>query len=258
MAAIKVLPLVGGWGMLYAGDPTYAESIGDRSKRALISVMDGVKRQPNRARVKEVEQVVRNAFQEELRFQVTNQFLSKYDMTLEQFRKSGKRQFGDDFEKINKPILEFSLGTSFIVCGVDDYDIPHILTLQSTVLIGTAQIPSGGNLTINDHLGHAAIGSGAQMALGALGARNLGGLSIEDLAYRVLDAKFVAETAQGVGKNTIIVLWRKGLDHPLFLPIDNPLRVAYNRAAASQAPEEARELIHETFKTAGLIDRELT
>lgn len=256
-AAIKLLPLAGGWGMLYSGLPTYAESIADRAKSELLTVLKEPPREPSRAKIKEVDQVVRRAFQEELRFQIENQFLSKWKVTLEQFRKSGKRQFGDDFEKINKPIREFSLSTSFLVCGVDNSNFPHIFSLRSDVLIGNAWVPSGGNVEIHDPLGHAAIGTGATMALGALGATDLSILSVENLVYRVAAAKFVAETAQGVGKSTIIVLWRKGFEHPCFLPVQNPLRQAYDRAAASPAPEEAAEFIIDTFTRAGLIDIKL-
>ena len=94
------------------------------------------------------------------------------------------------------------------------------------------------------------------MALGSLGARYITSLSIPDLVYRAVEAKFVAETAQGVGKKgTIIVMWRKGLEHTTFLPEANPLRVAYDRTARDAAPEDAQDFITASFSS--LLDRRL-
>jgi hypothetical protein len=178
-----------------------------------------------------------------LREQINENFLSKYDLTIEEFRKKGKKQFGNDFEVMNKPIREFHLGTSLLACGVDTSDFPHIFTVR----------PPSGSVRVNDSLGHTAIGTGAEMALGALGARSLETPSIEDFAFRVLEAKFVAETAPGVGKSSLFVMLRRGLDHPMYLPADNPLREAYAQRMLQPAPLEARDFIRDSFKTAGLF-----
>ena len=81
-------------------------------------------------------------------------------MTLDQFRKSEKRQFGNDFEVMNRPIREFSLETAFIVCGVDNLNFPRIFTIKPYTVTQNAIVRTSGSMTVHDSLGHAAIGSG--------------------------------------------------------------------------------------------------
>ncbi len=230
-SAIKYLPLARGWAALYAGDPSCAIEIADRAKSVLRT---GV----GRASSEEVKGVMRRAYHEVLRQQLADNFLSRYNMTVEEFKKKGKKLFGNDFELINKPIREFTMATSFLVCGVDALNFPHIISVKSP----------GGSVRSHDSLGHAAIGTGYAMALASLGASDLRSLSIENLLYRVLLAKFAAESAPGVGKSTILVLWRNGFDRPSFLPADNPLRRAYAAWASDPAPENVKEFFQDSFR----------
>jgi hypothetical protein len=233
-----------GWGLLYAGYSDYAISIADRAKEMLKKSGANELAMPT-----EVRNVMRTAFQQELREQIADRFLSRYNLTAEEFRKNGKRQFGNDFEVLNKPIREFSLNTSFLACGVDAHEFPHILWVQGP----------GGSVTSEDTLGHAAIGSGREMALGSLGSSSASGSgiqSIPDLAYRVVKAKFIAESARGVGKSTILVIWRKGLDHPIFMLEDNPFRQAMDNELRQHAPEIVTEFIKDSLTNAGMLERQ--
>jgi hypothetical protein len=56
--------------------------------------------------------------------------------------------------------------------------------------------------------GYAAIGSGTLMALASLNKKPLG-LTLPDAIYRILDAKFSAETAKDVGKTTHVISLNK-------------------------------------------------
>ena len=54
--------------------------------------------------------------------------------------------------------------------------------------------------------GFAIIGSGFHMALGILSARSIKQLSVEQLIYRLCEAKFTSETATGVGRKTMLLV----------------------------------------------------
>jgi 20S proteasome alpha/beta subunit len=235
--ALKVLPLSPRWGLMYSGSPTYALMIVERARE--------IWRQGPRTELpEEMRDAVEAAYQDELKHQITRAYLAKYEMTLDQFIKRGRRLFGvREFETINKPIREFSLQTSLLVCGVDSSDFPHVFRIRS---------PSGA-FVYDDAVGHAAIGSGAQMALGSLGSRKIAALPLRDLIFRVCEAKFAAETAHGVGRSTILTVWRKGFDHSAWGVQTEQLRAISERLRENTIPEDAVRLIDSAFDSAGVF-----
>ena len=94
------------------------------------------------------------------------------------------------------------MGVQFLVFGLDNQGSPHIFGVDNP-----------GIITPHDLTGYAVIGSGYWMAMGALAARSLFDLPMEELVYRLCDAKFTSETAHGVGRETtLMVLYRNGLE----------------------------------------------
>ncbi len=193
----------------------------------------------------ETRKAMQDAWNAELRAQIESTILGRYDMSLEEFRKKGRRQFGDsEFAIVNKLIREFSLRTSFLVCGTDKQDFPHVFTVSSV----------NGSTIVNDPAGRGAIGTGGQMALGALGARkHLASLPVRELIYRVCEAKFSAETARGVGKGTILTVWRKGFEaHAWGTQIDQ-FRSIRERLSKESAPDDAIDAVNAAFAHTGVF-----
>jgi hypothetical protein len=237
--ALKVIPLISRWGVMYAGSPTHAIDIVSRAGHLLQTNLRPTVLAESMA---EVRRVMQTAYIEELSHQISIQILGRYGIDLTQFRENGLKQFGDvEFSIINKSIREFSLKTSFLVCGTDKDDFPHLFTVAS---------PSGA-LVVNDPAGRAAIGSGAQMALGALGNRKITGLRVRELLYRVCEAKFAAETAHGVGRSTLLTCWRKGFDFTAWGMQTEELKAIWERTGKEPVPEDAIQKIDAAFGTTG-------
>jgi hypothetical protein len=178
----------------------------------------------------------------ELRQQVVDRFLARYDLTIEQFKRNGRRLFGDDeFAKLNRPIREFSLRTSFLVCGTGDRS-PHIVSVNAP----------DGHCINHDQLGYWAVGTGARIALSTLAGRPLGRLPLPDLIYRVSEAKFAAETAQGVGASTLVTVLRRRMNKTVYSPYTDRLKAVWERKRAERAPSAAIKIITESVGTLAL------
>ncbi len=232
--AIKSLKIGRHWCALYAGDPSCALSIVTRADDEIRKGAD--------ESIRTVQGVVKESYREELQQQITDRFLSRYNLTIDQFRKTGRRQFGDEeFAKLNAPIREFSLKTSFLVCGTGDM-FPHIVSINSP----------GGHIVNHDQLGYWAIGTGARIALSALAGRPLGGLPLSDLIYRVAEAKFAAETAHGVGPRTLITLLRNRVNKTIYSPHTEQLKDVWKRKRREPAPAKAVEIIKDGFGSLAL------
>lgn len=234
--ASKVIPLSSRWGVMYAGSPTHAADIVGRARASL----DGSPRAEILAEsISEMRRVLQAAYIQELNAQISIHILGRYGMAPKEFLKHGLEQFGDtEFALINKSIREFSLKTSLLVCGTEkEHGLPYIFTVHS---------PSGA-ITLNNPEGRAAIGNGAQMALGALGNRKMTHLGVRELLYRVCEAKFAAETAQGVGKGTLLTCWRNGFEHTARGVQTEELRAVYERARKEPVPYDAIEMINKAF-----------
>lgn len=120
-------------------------------------------------------------------------YLSRYGLkSISEFRKCGLSQFGKKFYDICKDIDGYYLGINVLIYGFDEYGLPHIFDVSSP-----------GVLTNHDLLGYAVIGSGTQMAMASLRRKRLP-YDLNKVVYRLLEAKFSAETASGVGESTTL------------------------------------------------------
>jgi hypothetical protein len=141
-------------------------------------------------------------YSEMLQGQFVAQYLNRFGYTkVEQFRKEGRADLGDDqFRDLCAELARFDLGgTSFLLFGHEDRLRPRLFEICDP----------GRSVDLN-MLGYGVIGSGYDMARASLRRRAFIGL--EDTVYRLLEAKFSAETATGVGKTTTVLLRnREGL-----------------------------------------------
>lgn len=194
----KALLVSGDWRAMFAGDPQHVVSTLRRVHQRLTGA--GALLGPKSPAA--MQQAFREAYQEEFQQQVTDRFLTPYGWTLEQFRKEAYKALGsDEFRKLNDAIREYDLGLQFLVYGLDPQGLGHIF-----------EVGSPGVIAPHELTGYAVIGSGYYMAMGALAARPLLALPVEELVYRLCEAKFTSETAHGVGRETtLMVLYRNGL-----------------------------------------------
>jgi hypothetical protein len=121
--------------------------------------------------------------------------LSAYDMTIENFKKNGKRQFTEtQFNRVCLQIEAVDPKCDFIVNGFDSQGRAHIF-----------EVNGNGTDSVRDLPGFCCIGSGgwaAEMILCALN-QNIDN-TMNETIFNLCAAKFMAERALGVGKETFI------------------------------------------------------
>jgi ATP-dependent protease HslVU (ClpYQ) peptidase subunit len=137
------------------------------------------------------------AFKIELLKRIETEILLPYGLTREQFIENGRAWFGDmRFGFIADQIAGMDLGIHLLVAGLDPSGVPHIFSMDEK-----------GVVFIQDQLPFHAVGSGRFNALATLYPDP--GLfytaTLNKAIYRLCAAKFAAESASGVGKETTII-----------------------------------------------------
>jgi hypothetical protein len=90
---------------------------------------------------------------------------------------------------------------------------------------------------------YAVIGSGVYMARAALSRKSISP-NLNTVIYRVLGAKFSAETAAGVGKSTTVILLNSiGEDASMTKGVIDKVRDAWEKEISAPDPREALEAI---------------
>jgi 20S proteasome alpha/beta subunit len=147
---------------------------------------------------------LREGFQKTRRMMATDKYLSTYGLTLEEFLRDGAAKFGNTgFALLRQQIEQCDLGCELLVCGFDDTRASHVLTVNDPGIVKEHNVA-----------GYWAVGSGAYQAIGTLASRGHNGLqNLESAVYNLCEAKFAAESAPGVGKETVILVI--GEDHSM-------------------------------------------
>ena len=90
------------------------------------------------------------------------------------------------------------------------------------------------------------------MAMASLRRRHLTG-NLEETIYRVLEAKFSAETASGVGKNTLLVtIDKNGNIGTMDMNEIETIRKIWEKTLLQSDPRDAIEIISRTNAVTGL------
>jgi hypothetical protein len=142
-----------------------------------------------------MQAVVSDIYKEIFDREFTSKYLVRYGLgSISEFREIGLAQFGSQkFQDICEAIDKFDLGIDLLCHGYDRERNAHIF-----------QVSNPGSVTNHDLLGYAILGSGYWMASASLRRRPLPP-DLEGVIYRLLEAKFSAETAAGVGKATSVL-----------------------------------------------------
>jgi hypothetical protein len=170
--------------------------------------------------------------------QATKRYLAKFGYSsVEEFVNSGPSKIGNSlYNSLSKKIEKLNFNIQFIVYGFDKtkHNRPYMFEVNTP----------GVDELINTS--YFAVGSGTHMAMASLNLRPTIGLSPKTLVYRVCEAKFSAETADGVGKATSVHIMNKD-GHSELLPQTtiNKFREIWENWRTQDAPQEALDLLGE-------------
>lgn len=153
--------------------------------------------------------------------------LRKYGMSVQQFTEKGRKSFTDGvFYDICKRIEQTELSLTFLLAGFDTKREPHLRVI-------TADEPPQNF----DSIAFAAIGSGASAALASLSfaADHHGFGRFSDMAtctYHLLAAKYMAESATDVGRDTFFLSVGKLGPHMIQYMADDAIRGSWLKHGA--------------------------
>jgi hypothetical protein len=237
MALLKQLYVTRHWRTVFAADDAGAA-------RPVLHRVHEILAQPtshNPESSAQVRQAFREAYQQERRQQVTDSILSPYDLTLEQFKALGYKTLGPEFTTVGKALRAFDLKVEFLVCGFPEEGMSELFTISNPGVIH------------NPALDYWAVGSGFYMALQALVKRSLLTLPIQDVVYRVCEAKFSAESARGVGPDTVLtVLHRTGILAQMGPDEIKAMRERWEASRKEEIPEDLGRVIKSALERHGI------
>jgi hypothetical protein len=154
--------------------------------------------------------------------------------TVEDFRKNGLQELGKEtYDELIAKLYRYDLGLELIIFG-------HSAEKRHPVLFA---IDNPGRYTDMTWQRYAVVGSGSPMALASLRHKPLPD-KLEDLTYRVLEAKFNCETASHVGSTTTLIMIRgDGAKGEMSETEIESVRKEWRRTQAQPPPAEAVETI---------------
>jgi hypothetical protein len=193
MTCVKTEPFHANWTAMIAGDDlTQCAPIIEKAKEYFRGRNNSLP---------VARSVFKRAFQRHVVEMREDAVLSGYGMTMEDFRKNGKRRFTDRrYESICERMEAIDPKCEFLVHGFDSFKRPHIFRVDGV-----------GSDGVHDKPGFCAIGSGKWAAdtilfyLGQSVDRTL-----EETLFNVCCAKFAAERSFGVGHHTYLNVTRHG------------------------------------------------
>jgi proteasome subunit B (beta)-like protein len=156
----------------------------------------------SRPSVDDVSRAMVTAFRQQLRVKI-DAFLSRFDQNLESFKQDALKVFGRTRrDRYWDEIERMKVDVEYLVAGFDPKGSPHLIEVQNPGVVIDC-FP----------MAFTAIGSGGSRALSALSFHSFNAtMSLERGIYHVCEAKFMAESAAGVGRSTSVVVMRMNDD----------------------------------------------
>ena len=170
-------------------------------------VEKNINRKASEITLEDVSKMARDSYKGQRQTQIEDDILSSYGTNWEEFKINGRNLFNDrDYELITEKIRSYDLNVEMLIAGFDGKNNPHIFTVGNP-----------GKASYYDKLGFWSIGSGQHQALASLfGCCYRRYASLETCISQVLCAKFAAESAEGVGESTWLLVYT-GEDQSLYL-----------------------------------------
>jgi ATP-dependent protease HslVU (ClpYQ) peptidase subunit len=183
-----------------------------------------------------VMSAVKKSYQEQLQEVITDDLLSRYQMTIAEFKKKGKAQLLPEvYAEISLRTKIYNLGSTFLVYGVDDRKIGHIFTVRNP-----------GKSELHDKPGFWAIGQGASSALSMMSALKQvrGRTPFEETIYNVLASKYFSEGASDVGRETYLFIKTHGSGgYSYRARLEDDIRAIWEKEGKPRTNPEAVTLI---------------
>jgi 20S proteasome alpha/beta subunit len=188
----KILPVTKSVGALLSGD--------GRKGGQIVNDAIATAKQPGNPTVNDVARIVSAAYANRRRAEVDSVLLGARGLSLDTFYSGTQRQLADQIAVgIDNAVVSYQYGVELLVVGVDSAGA-HIVSIGN---------PGGGTLDC-DATGFAAIGGGLIVAMHTLyELRHVATNNVKQTLFRVYAAKKRAETAQGVGAATDLMVVRK-------------------------------------------------
>jgi len=171
--------------------------------------------------------------------------LSRFDMDMAEFRREGLANLGSElFTRLAYEIEQVSLDLTFLVFGYEGTEDPkpHIFTIDGK-----------GEVSYYDIGGFWAIGSGQISALGTLfGTRGaVTYMPLADAFYVLAKAKFSAETAIGVGRETTAIILQSNSDRYLVHSTDmQEIKEIWEASRSQDVPDGTNEVASKLLEEA--------
>jgi hypothetical protein len=234
-ATMKALGIHPDWLALFAGNEI----------KFVLPILLDVKDQlsGNNYDSSEIQNAFSAAYTRLIQQEFKNKKLSKFGYTsVDQFRTEGRANLDDYFFELCRELDAYDVGVQFLVCGYDKQKQGKLF-----------EISSPGAVTDHNLLGYGVIGSGYSMATASLRRKPLKYL-LDSTIYRVLEAKFSAETASAVGKPTTVIL--KSRRESVFLPQDDikGIRSAWKKTVEAPDPKGAISLVNKSAAVRQIMD----
>lgn len=226
--ALKARKLSKTWALLFAADDA----------NLFLPIVDlarnSLKQYKDKLDVHTVRDSVLNAYRKLFDTEFTSRHLARYNIpNITTFRDSGLGVFGKDrFDRMCDALDDFDLGITLVCYGFDTKRMAHIFDVSNP-----------GKITDHNLLGYAVTGSGSYMATASLRRKPLP-YDLDPMTYRLLEAKFSAESAPGVGRNTSVFILRSdGRDTSIGYGAMEKIRDVWTRSLLTEEPRAAVDII---------------
>ena len=186
-----------GWQSMFSGDPGTNDVITKEiTHRLWLESKPNEEQRVRGLTTRQMMDIVSAIYRKQIQDRIRDTVLAPYDLDVSAFLALGADKFGDiEFSRICAAIEAADLDLELLIVGSDRQ---HFCGLFS--------VNRKGVCTDWTNTGFCAIGAGAWAALGSLYARGpIKNCSVTEAAYRLLEAKFTAETARSVGSETDFV-----------------------------------------------------
>jgi 20S proteasome alpha/beta subunit len=194
----------------------------------------------------EVREAIGAAFRDGLREKIEGEILSPFGLDRKTFVRQGRAFFGNrEFAQLVGDIKRENLETEALVVGFEPKGAPRLI-----------HVSDRGVCRQEEHAGFHAIGMGDVIALGSLCTHYDQIKDVTELIYRVSEAKFLAESALGVGKRTVVMVLRHDGTHRWLDPDQvEHLRIIWNTEGRPPIPDTAVEFIRGGLKPMAIESR---
>ena len=185
-------------------EPSFDLLAATREELLLVKIVDHAKAGigDSAASIANVQDAIRTAFARKRMEEAESLYLTPIGWDITRFNNEGSQQL-PDFEQIKAKVNDYALNIQLLVAGFDG-EKGYIFSLHG---YGDKR----GLPQRSDIPGFDAIGSGSTVALFMLYYRDMSpGTGVREAIYYVLEAKYFAEQASGVGASTDLFIARAG------------------------------------------------